>query len=206
MYAESADRTDTTWEDLRPRFRVFVYPGPGQDTRILDIFEVSIDTVLREMRILSNDDRDLWSVALVRGDGQKRGLVWLTGYDYDDTPTDEVEWRRRREMQERYLMARARRGEAIVLPDGRRVIRMFSGWASSPLWESFTEEYVVDPRSLGISDDLRQGLLDWDAAIQAAGTDGAAPRDSLERGLALWRRLRDELASVAEVRPDFWMR
>lgn len=61
-------------------------------------------------------------------------------------------------------MARSRRGEPPVLPDGRRVIRMFSGWASSPLWESFTDDYVVDPRSLGISDDLTRDLLAWDGA------------------------------------------
>ncbi|APF34062.1 hypothetical protein A9Z40_03825 [Microbacterium arborescens] len=204
MRAELADRRDTTWEDLGPRFRVFVYPGDAKDTRIIDIVDVSIDTVFREMRIFSDDDRHLWSVALVRGEGAQRGLVWLSGYDYDDTPTDGVEWQRRREMQDRYLMARSRRGEPLVLPDGRRVIRMFSGWASSPLWESFTDEYVVDPRSLGISDDLTRDLLAWDGAIQDAGPDGPVPADSFETGLAIWRRLRDELAPIAEVRPDFW--
>jgi hypothetical protein len=74
----------------------------------------------------------------------------------------------------------------------------------SPLWESFTDEYAVDQSSLGISDDLTRDLLAWDGAIQDAGTDGPVPADSFETGLAIWRRLRDELAPIAEVRPDFW--
>ncbi|SDQ27972.1 hypothetical protein [Microbacterium sp. cf332] len=204
MDVELADRSDTTWEDLRPRFRVFIYPAPDEPARILDFVDVSIDAVLHEVGTLADDDRHLWSLALVRGIGVERGLVWLSGYDYDDTPTDAVEWQRRGEMQARYLMARARRGEPVVLPDGRRVIRMFSGHASSPLWESFTDGYVVDPHSLGLNGDLVRDLVAWDEAIQDSGPEGEPPEGWLEAGLHIWRRLRDELAPVAEVRPEFW--
>lgn len=200
-----ADERDSTWEDLEPRFRLFLFSGPGNAVQTIDFLDTSIDEIRRELRIIADDDRRLWSLALVRGEGRDRGLVWLSGYDYNDAPTEPAEWRRRREMQERYLAARSRRGEPPLLPDGRRVIRMFSGGTSSPLWESFTDAYVVDPRDLGVSDDLSRELHAWDAAIQNGGLDAPAPANTLDHGLALWRRLRDELAPIAEVRPEFWV-
>jgi len=60
-------------------------------------------------------DRGLFSIALV-ADGYdtcaERGLVWLVGMDYQDTPRDD----RSREVQEQMLGRRGLEGSEVVYP------------------------------------------------------------------------------------------
>lgn len=207
MRAEYVDERDSSWERDDPRFRVFVFRGPGNAVTAVDLVDATVEDALESARALSNGDEDLWSLALIDDDSRGvRGLVWLSGMDYNDSPLTSVEWRRRRQMQERYLMAKVRRGLEPLLPNGLRLIRVFPEWGTrSPTWESFNDDYNLEGESLGLSPDLSRALVDWNHEWQARSEDEplADPDGWRERGLELVHRLRKELAGIAEIRPDF---
>lgn len=204
MQGERVDERDSTWEDDSPRFRLYTFDGPGNSVTTVDLWDCSVEDAL-EAGALADAEGKLWSLALVRGTGPNRGLVWLSGYDYNDAPDSSPAWRQRRRMQDRYLAARARAGEPAVLPNGLRVIRMFLGRAGSPLWESFTDNYPADPAALGLSADLVADLAAWNAAWNRHPEDEAMPDEAafLAAGRALHARVQYELAGIAEVRPEF---
>lgn len=107
-------------------------------------------------------------------------------------------------MQLRYLSARSRWSQPVVLPDGLRVIRMFPEWGGAgPLWESFTENYPADPDKLGLDRGLAAQLREWN---DAWATEDAVPSDHAEwiaEGVALHRRVQEVLHGIAEVAPQF---
>jgi len=126
-----ADERDSTWERDDARYRLYVFKGAGNAATTTDIFEATIEQALESALTLSDDDEHLWSLALVENDSRgMRGLIWLSGMDYNDAPTTGQEWRRRKQMQDRYLTAKNRRGEPPILPNGLRVIRVFPEWVS----------------------------------------------------------------------------
>ncbi len=133
-----------------------------------------------------------------------RGLIWLSGMDYNDPPGSAQEWKRRRQMQDRYLRAAHRRGEPAVLPNGLRVIRVFPEWVSGwPLWEDFTDGYRLTGPDLSLTPELSADLLDWNEAWLMRQEEDPLPAGWKERGLLLVRQLQDELSGVAEIRPEF---
>ncbi|MET0886506.1 MAG: hypothetical protein ABWX92_08655, partial [Mycetocola sp.] len=129
MRAIEVDERDATWERDDPRFRVYVFKGAGNAVTTLDILDATIEEALETAITLSHGDQHLWSLALVEQDPRgMRGLIWLSGMDYNDPPGTASEWRHRQQMQDRYLAARHRAGEAPLLPNGLRVIRVFPEW------------------------------------------------------------------------------
>jgi len=107
-------------------------------------------------------------------------------------------------MQERFLSARVRRGEPPLLPDGRRVIRLFPEWAPGwPLWESFTAAYRLTGDDLGLGPELSRDLRAWNDRWAARKVDDPEPEGWRAEGRRLHARLRDELAGAAEIRPEF---
>ena len=116
--------------------------------------------------------------------------------DYNDPPGSAREWQRRRQMQDRYLLARSRRGESNVLPNGLRLIRVFPEWVSGwPLWESFSDEYHLTGPDLGLSSDLSTALFAWNDAWQSRDVDAPLPEAWEEHGRVLVARLRSELGA-----------
>ena len=121
MNIEPVDERDIRWEDHYPRFRVYVFDehghrgepdgslSQGYATGTWDVTEADLLDALRWAQERAGE-RGLYSIALV-ADGyeaqQERGLVWLVGEDYQDTPLDD----RSRHVQERM---RGRRGRSIV--------------------------------------------------------------------------------------------
>jgi hypothetical protein len=206
MRGETVDERDTAWESFDARYRVFVYSGPDAVVKAVDIVDASLHDVMDSTRALAENDRNMWSLALVVDDAgpRGRGLVWLSGMDYRRAPTSPFEWRLRAEMQDRYLSARSRRGEAVVLPNGLRVVRMFPEWGVTwPLWESFTDSYPMDAATLGLSDSLAADLAAWNGRWNDRDEDDPLPAGWSEEGWVLHGRLQTELDGVAEVRPDF---
>jgi hypothetical protein len=200
---DERDARDARWEAHRPRYRLFVYDGPASAVTAYDITDASLSDVQEAAEQLSHHDERMWALALVvdaGGDGP--GLQWLSGMDVHNVPQDASQWRLRREMEDRYLSARVRRSDPPVLPDGRRVIRMFAGWASSPLWESFTDAYLLRPSELGLSDELADALLRWNDRFGARSETDPEPPGWRAEGRALAARLQAELDGVAEVRPE----
>ena len=147
--------------------------------------------------------------------GAGRGLVWLSGNDYNWPPDPRWDsakyWRARGAMQSRYLMARAQAGEPVVLPSGERSIRMFPEWSVDlPLWESFTDNYPVARGALLLSADLEDDLAAWNERWQSIADPDASPETTTaewtsweDEGRLLLGRLRTALAGIAEVRPEF---
>jgi hypothetical protein len=88
---DPVDERDSSWEDHRPRFRVYLFAGPrptSYTTSTFDVTDADALQVLRWAQDQAGTDR-LYSVALVR-DGDlagttRRGLVWLVGMDANDT-------------------------------------------------------------------------------------------------------------------------
>ena len=203
MQVEAVDERDVTWESHASRYRLFVYDGPDSAVTAYDITEATMADVREAATQLSHDDARMWSLALVIYHAGARGLQWLSGMDVHDTPRGAAEWRARREMEDRYLAARARSGAAPLLPDGRRVIRLFAGWASSPLWETFTDAHVLQPEDLDLSAELAADLMRWNDAFGARSEIDPEPEGWRARGWELAARLQSELDGVAEVRPEF---
>jgi hypothetical protein len=203
--AVSVDERDSTWDRDDPRFRVYVFEGADNAVTTVDILDATIEQALESALALSNRDEHIWALALVDDDSRgRRGLVWLSGMDYNDTPKAPRDWQRRQQMQDRYLMAKGRRGLACVLPNGLRVIRVFPEWGSGwPLWESFTEDYRLTGPALGLTGALSDALYEWNEAWQERHEDEPVPDGWQERGRDLVKQLQAELDGIAEVRPEF---
>lgn len=205
MQVTLVDERDAEWEQTDAPYRIFVYRGADNAVTAFDIANASLKDVLEAAHNLSYGDELLWSLAVViDGGADGRGLAWISGMDYNDAPASRREWERRREMQDRFLSARALRGEPPLLPDGRRLIRLFPEWTVRwPLWESFTEEYLLTADALGLDATLSQDLADWNEAFNARHEDDPLPDGWVEEGWALARRLQSALGPTAEVRPEF---
>jgi len=204
MRIDDVPEWDSQWEGLDPRFRLYLF-SDGSSVSTHDIFDANVHEAFEAAHMMSQGDTVLWSLALVVDDsGHGRGLRWLSGSDYNGAPLNAVEWRARAVMQNRYLAAVTRAGREARLPDGRRVIRMFcdgtTGW---PLWESFTDHYVVGPAELSISTELGADLTAWSERFCTRHEDDPLPEGGMQEGTALAGRLRDEVAHEAEVRPEF---
>lgn len=211
MRIEASDHRDSAWERHETHFRVFLFEGADSAVTTFDIVEATVEQALEAARMLSEDNAKLWSLALVHdeiadGDAGPRGLVWLSGLDYHDQPETAHQWHLRGQMQNRYLSAAAQRGDAPLLPNGLRVIRLFPEWAGGlPLWESFTDHYRISPEHLDLSDHLSTALGEWnhhwlDRDETHPLPDAAAWR---AEGWALYKLLQTELDGIAEVRPEF---
>lgn len=198
------DERDSFWESSEPRYRIFVFDGADAVVTTIDLVDASFKDAEWSASTIAGDDR-LWSIALVVDDsGRGRGLIWLSGYDYNSPPTSPREWRCRAEMQDRLLAHRSRKGLPLTLPDGRRVIRLFPEWGREwPLWESFSDQYTVNAADLSLSDEVAAELDEWNAAWQARGESEPVPDGWIEQGWRLHARMQAELRAFAEVRPDF---
>ncbi|SDH56276.1 hypothetical protein [Microbacterium pygmaeum] len=205
MRGFAVDERDSTWERDDARYRLYVFTGSDNIVTTTDIVEATIEQALESALAMSNGDEYLWSLALVETDARgMRGLIWLSGMDYNDPPTTAWEWQRRRQMQDRYLMAKSRRGPAPVLPNGLRLIRVFPEWVSGwPLWENHTDEYRLTGPSLGLSPELSDALFNWNEAWLNRQEDDPLPPGWEDEGQRLVLELRSALHGVAEVRPDF---
>lgn len=203
MRVTLVDERDSSWESLAPRYRMYVYEGAGNAVTTLDFEGARYADVVSAGAIADRDGR-LWSAAMVIDDSQGRGLVWITGLDYNDRPVTSAEWAARREMQDRYLSARSLAGAPVVLPDGRRLIRMFPDHGHRwPLWESFTDAYAIDPDDLALSDSLTGALRLWYDRWAAVALDVGMDAAWKEEGHRLCVLLQAELGDTAEVRPEF---
>ncbi|WP_454118363.1 hypothetical protein [Microbacterium lacticum] len=199
------DERDSTWERDDAHYRIYIFEGAGNEVTTFDLEGATVEEALEQASAMSGADERLWSLALVENDARGlRGLIWLSAMDYNDPPGSAREWQRRRQMQDRYLLARSRRGESNVLPNGLRLIRVFPEWVSGwPLWESFSDEYHLTGSDLGLSSDLSTALFAWNDAWQSRDVDAPLPEAWEEHGRVLVARLRSELEGVAEVRPEF---
>ncbi|MGC5171266.1 hypothetical protein ACLQ2Q_11500 [Microbacterium sp. DT81.1] len=199
------DERDSTWERDDARYRVYVFEGAENAVTAMDIVEATVEEALQSAVAMSNGDEQLWSLALVETDARGlRGLIWLSGMDYNDPPSSAREWQRRRQMQDRYLAAKRRRGLPPTLPNGLRVIRMFPEWVSGwPLWENSTEHYRLTAEDLGLAPELGQALYDWNETWLDRQEDVPLPDGWREEGETLAQQLRAKLSDVAEVRPEF---
>lgn len=205
MRAFSVDERDSTWERDDARYRVYLFQGADNAVTTLDIVGATVEEALESALDMSENNAHLWSLALVENDARgMRGLIWLSGMDYNDPPETAREWRRRRQMQDRYLMDKTRRGLPVVLPNGLRVIRVFPEWASGwPLWENFSDKYRLDASDLGLTNELSDALYAWSEAWLSRNVDDPVPAGWEEEGRRLVRLARAELEGIAEVRPDF---
>jgi len=205
MRAFDVDERDSTWERDDPRFRVYVFEGASNAVTTVDVLDATIEQALETAHSLSRGDELLWALALVDDDSRgTRGLVWLSGMDYNDIPGTPRDWQRRRQMQDRYLLTKHRRGLACVLPNGLRVIRVFPEWVRGwPLWENFTEDYHLTGPALGLTGELSDALYEWNGIWLARHEDEPAPEGWQEHGRNLVQLLQTELNGIAEVRPEF---
>ena len=205
MRVIEVDERDSTWERDDPRFRIYIFTGADNAVATFDVLDGSVDEALAAANELSHRDEQLWSLALVENDTRGlRGLLWLSGMDYNDAPSTAREWRQRRQMQDRYLRAKRKAGAATVLPNGLRLVRVFPEWVSGwPLWESFTDAYRLNGEDLGLSAALSAELYEWNETWANREPDDPLPQNWEAHGLELVRRLQGELAGVAEVRPEF---
>lgn len=204
MRAVEVDERDSSWELDEPRYRLYIFDGPGNAVTTIDLVDAELKDVEWSARSLAGDTK-LWSAALVVDDSQKgRGLIWLIGGDYNSPPRSAREWRMRDEMQDRYLSNRSLKKLPLALPDGRRVIRLFPDWGREwPLWESFSESYTLSAEDLGLSPGLASDLRSWNAEWQDRSETDPLPPGWKTLGRDLHMRLQSELGSTAEVRPDF---
>lgn len=203
MRAEEANAQGVVTTHDDPRFRLYTFASAEPAVTATDIWDCAVDAALETGH--RGDESWLWSLALVCGDEEPETLTWLSGYDYREPPRSPRQWAARRVMQDRYLSAQARTGRPVVLPDGLRVIRMFLGWAQSPLWESFTENYPASPAALGLSPALVGDLDSWNARGNDHDPEEPMPDHAafLDEGRRLHRRVQAELDGIAEVRPEF---
>ena len=210
------DERDSSWEIDEARFRVYVFYGASNAVATTDILSATVEEALEAARILAEGDRHLWSLALAHDDdAMGRGLVWLSGNDYNDFPRAYSDtaayWRHRGTMQERYLMARAQAGEPVVLPTGERSIRLDPEWGVDlPLWEQFTDHYPVMRGELPLGYSLEDALAAWNRRWQELA-DPDTGHDSSEKDWVTWRNegaalvadLRQALRGIAEVHPVY---
>jgi hypothetical protein len=95
MKVTPVDERGSGWEDSAPRFRVYLFsgPGPGHTTSTFDVTEGDVLDAIRWAQLEAGNDRT-FSVALVRDERQAggnmvRGLVWLVGMDANDSAGDD---------------------------------------------------------------------------------------------------------------------
>ncbi|MPQ97092.1 hypothetical protein GB931_03950 [Modestobacter sp. I12A-02628] len=99
MQVTPIDERDSSWEDHRPRFRVYVFGGGGEPggSWAVDTFDVEDADVLEVTDWAEGQagPDDLVAVALIgeldpQADTEtaRRGLVWLLGTDPNGTPSD----------------------------------------------------------------------------------------------------------------------
>ncbi len=216
MRMHGVDERDSSWENDAPRFRIYVFEDAENAVSTFDLLGATVEEALEAARVQSGNDQHLWSLALVHDDGRAgRGLVWLSGNDYNDNPAqvdDPNYWRARGAMQNRYLRARAQAGEQVVLPTGERLIRFFPEWGTDlPLWESFTENYPVERSALPLPATLEIDLAAWNERWQDMANTlepdiTAAPwwPEWEREGVRLVALLQRALDGIAEVRPEFF--
>lgn len=115
------------WEDLAPRFRVYLH-GSGDSSTVgwTDTYDITGADVLQVIDWAQRQagDRLTYAVALVRDDeeqeqerrtpGHGRGLVWLVGMDGDDSTEAGSQ---EREVQRQMLR---RRLDPVGIPDTDR--------------------------------------------------------------------------------------
>lgn len=123
------DERDGSWEDPRPRFRVYLHGSGAESTRgWTATYDVTGADVLQVIDWAQKQagDRLTYAIALVRdrdGDhedvahGRDRGLVWLVGMDGNDVPKG----RRRRGRPAPHAGTASRAGrQPFGRPDARR--------------------------------------------------------------------------------------
>ncbi|QYM76005.1 hypothetical protein [Leucobacter luti] len=206
MESSSAQSSVLKWERDDPHYRVIVFSGPENEAATYDLPDLAVEQVWETVRVVAQEDSKLWSLALLeRDDSGAPGLLWLSGMDYGRAPVSARDWRRRGEMQDRYLAAQAEQGQTPTLPNGLRLIRLFPEWGTgSPLWENGTDDYNLDGKDLGLSAALSADLSAWSAQWgERDEDDETLPPGWLDRGMELWGRVQDELDGIAEVRPEF---
>ena len=112
------DERDSTWEDSRPRFRVYVHDGdgPGGSTATYDVAGADVLQVVDWAQRRAGSSLT-YAVALVVDRpapvGIERGLVWLVGMDGNSEPLEGHEADILRRMV-------ARQGHVVVLPESDR--------------------------------------------------------------------------------------
>ncbi|AZS42984.1 hypothetical protein [Microbacterium oleivorans] len=91
------------------------------------------------------------------------------------------------------------------LDDGRRLIRVFPEYTTDlPLWENFTDHYLVERGMLPLSSDLDAALAEWNEKWSPTrSSEDPEEQRWLAQGHALVRRLRTELHGIAEIRAEF---
>lgn len=207
MHVVEVDERDASWERDDPIFRLYVFEGPGNAVTAMDVTETDVEGALKVARGATQHDGLLWSLALLEKDQLgDRGLVWLSGTDYNSRPRTVRDWAMRGRMQDRFLRARATRGEEPLLPDGKRVIRMAYEWTRGlPLWEDFVADVGtgLEPGELKIPQGLARGLLAWNDEWVSHDETEVMADHWFEQGIDFFRELQGELQDIAEVRPDF---
>lgn len=91
------------------------------------------------------------------------------------------------------------------LDNERRLIRVFPEYTVDlPLWENFTDHYLIERGMLPLSTDLETALARWNESWSPSrSSDGPEGQRWLAEGHALIRRLRTELHGIAEIRAEF---
>jgi len=111
MRVDAVDERDSTWEDYRPVFRVYLFHGNGSDeppwtTSTFDIRDTDVIGAVSWAQSHVGEG-DLYAVALVGSHGEgRRGLTWLVGTDANSEPltgTEEALHRRMRELRDRRI-------------------------------------------------------------------------------------------------------
>ena len=96
----AVDERDSSWEDHRPLFRVYLFQGGGraESPWPTDTYDVTGADALEVIDWAQEQAGDgLFAVALVRDDLNRvesvtrRGLVWLVGHDANGRPSSETE-------------------------------------------------------------------------------------------------------------------
>lgn len=120
MKVVGVDERDSSWEDDRPRFRVYLHgSGPDATTGWTDTYDVTGADVLQVVDWAQRQAGGVltYAIALVVDDrhedrmnpGLGRGLVWLVGGDGNDVAETATEQDRQRRML-------TRRAEPVGVP------------------------------------------------------------------------------------------
>ena len=92
-----ADEPDSSWENHEPRFRVYLFTGPGPySVTTCDVTEADVLETISWAQHEAGAHA-LFAVALVGETSPQgrtgRGLTWLVGMDANDNPTDAAQRR-----------------------------------------------------------------------------------------------------------------
>jgi|GEM_PF-325506 len=95
MDAIEVDERDSTWENHRPHFRVYLQErsGDSYSTETVDLLGADVlQAIDWAQRQAATRTEAVWALALVGRDSRAlRGLTWLVGMDANDPPSDEHE-------------------------------------------------------------------------------------------------------------------